>query len=129
MVTSLVNETRHATNVAEELSLEEIAYLVSYDDRQVYPKVDQDSIPKTPVNFVEYSTAEMATAREEVTKSLSTWSNFFSSDHWSSHDQAKFDDLSSASIVENFSDSSVMRDQVEKELSVNLGEFIIIRWK
>ena len=124
-----MNETRHATNVAEELSLEEIVYLISYYDRQVYPKVDQDSIPKTPVNFVEYSTAEMATAREEVTKSLSTWSNFFSSDHWSSHDQVKFDDLSSASIVENFSDSSVMRDQVEKELSVNLGEFIIIRWK
>ncbi len=124
-----MNEIRHAANAAEELSLEEIAYLVSYDDRQVYPKVDQDSIPKTPVNFVEYSTAEMATAREEVTKSLSTRSNFFSSDHWSSHDQAKFDDLSSVSIVENFSVSSLMRDQMEKELSVNVGEFIIIRWK
>jgi pre-mRNA-splicing factor CDC5/CEF1 len=100
--------------------MEEMARLLLHDASR-YP-IPGTVAPKAPVNFVEYSTAEMSAARKEVAKSLSSQTTF-PSDIWASYDSVNLDDTSSSSITETLTEFAPLRNKLEKKLTLTLGGY------
>lgn len=119
---SLLEEARTTPDVARKLVLKEMAQFVLHDASR-YP-VSGTAPSKPPVNFVEYSTAEMSAARTEISKYLPSQTTI-PSDVWSTYDDDddSADNVSSSSITETLTKLAPLKNKLEKKLTLTLGGY------
>ena len=116
---TLYAEAQNTADRIQRYVAEEMARLILFDASR-YPIPDTTTPPTAPTDFVEFSAEEMASARAEIAKEMTSTS--LTGFDWE-EDEVDIDSIPTSAIEAKLGKSAPVGNKLEKKLSLTLGGY------